>query len=154
MPCMLYRAEGTYESLQKALRVGFWGICVGNAADTEYDDRTGIGPIGDALFKSGVARDSLFIRTSVIPDYESLIPTTIQAHGIIVNSLCSLNLTCVDCLLLNLPDEPEDYETTIAMWSIMEDAVRDGSAQQLGLSNVASLEQLKRLYAETALKPA
>eukprot|EP00746_Dinoflagellata_sp_MGD_P007406 gnl/MRDRNA2_/MRDRNA2_114641_c0_seq1.p1 gnl/MRDRNA2_/MRDRNA2_114641_c0~~gnl/MRDRNA2_/MRDRNA2_114641_c0_seq1.p1 ORF type:complete len:574 (-),score=89.35 gnl/MRDRNA2_/MRDRNA2_114641_c0_seq1:8-1729(-) len=158
MPRLIYttvsQKESTEVHVQSAVRGGFRGIQTASQP-TQYSE-AGVGAALTSLFASGIERSSLFIQTSVNPEFAAELgkgfPIGQQVEMSIKRSLSNLGLDFVDSLLLDSP-YPEHDQTQEA-WRAMEDAVQAGLVRQLGISNVNSLEKLERLYLDATLKPA
>lgn len=144
----------------------FEGIVVG-AVQAGYKglDTSGEPGIREALatLKAlGVNRSSVFIQAKLNPlhaanDYpgESI---KRQVELTILNTLIELGTDYVDSLLLHAPDNGEPpyptHNETMKAWRAMEEAVRNGFARQLGISNVMNHKELRKIYADAELKPA
>eukprot|EP00747_Dinoflagellata_sp_TGD_P006526 gnl/TRDRNA2_/TRDRNA2_116188_c2_seq4.p1 gnl/TRDRNA2_/TRDRNA2_116188_c2~~gnl/TRDRNA2_/TRDRNA2_116188_c2_seq4.p1 ORF type:complete len:447 (+),score=66.89 gnl/TRDRNA2_/TRDRNA2_116188_c2_seq4:103-1443(+) len=163
MPRMIFRTackDESTEALTKcaessvlgAVRAGFHGIDTAFATD-RGNTEPGVGAALASLFASGVERDSLFIQTKVNADYyQEGADISKQVQLSILDSLSDLGLDYVDSLILHWPSL--EHDQTMEAWRAMEDAVQAGLVRQIGISNVATLEALQKVYADATLKPA
>eukprot|EP00746_Dinoflagellata_sp_MGD_P005496 gnl/MRDRNA2_/MRDRNA2_110637_c0_seq1.p1 gnl/MRDRNA2_/MRDRNA2_110637_c0~~gnl/MRDRNA2_/MRDRNA2_110637_c0_seq1.p1 ORF type:complete len:541 (+),score=96.09 gnl/MRDRNA2_/MRDRNA2_110637_c0_seq1:96-1625(+) len=158
MPRFLYGTawckDSTEDLVVSAVRAGFQGIDTANTHYFRYDE-VGVGKGLESLFASGIARDSLFIQTKVNPDYAKElnpdVPIAKQVELSIARSLSNLRLEFIDSLLLHMPYQ--SHEQTMEAWRAMEKAARAGSVRHLGISNLVSLKQLRKVYKHAKLKP-
>eukprot|EP00746_Dinoflagellata_sp_MGD_P067582 gnl/MRDRNA2_/MRDRNA2_27900_c0_seq2.p1 gnl/MRDRNA2_/MRDRNA2_27900_c0~~gnl/MRDRNA2_/MRDRNA2_27900_c0_seq2.p1 ORF type:complete len:444 (+),score=66.07 gnl/MRDRNA2_/MRDRNA2_27900_c0_seq2:145-1476(+) len=147
------KKERTENLVLNAMRAGFRGV------DASSGRGAGEPLVGEALqwlFNFGATRDKVFVQTKFNPKFASKLyrfdPIDLQVAYSIDESLHNLELEFVDSLVLQKPYA--EHSETMEAWHAMERAVEDGRVKQLGISNVESLEQLQRLYAEATLKPA
>ena len=127
-------------SVSKALEVGYRHI------DTAavYGNEEGV---GEAIAKSGIARDELFVTTKVWNSdqgYDS-------ALAALDASLGRLGLDYVDLYLVHWPAPARDLY--VETWKALEKAYADGKARSIGVSNFQP-NHLHRLQAECTVPPA
>eukprot|EP00747_Dinoflagellata_sp_TGD_P119439 gnl/TRDRNA2_/TRDRNA2_173012_c4_seq4.p1 gnl/TRDRNA2_/TRDRNA2_173012_c4~~gnl/TRDRNA2_/TRDRNA2_173012_c4_seq4.p1 ORF type:complete len:651 (+),score=88.24 gnl/TRDRNA2_/TRDRNA2_173012_c4_seq4:264-1955(+) len=154
MPRLVYSVMSqkvdTQDLVLSAVNAGFRGLQTDGGAK-ELD----VGAALSQLKSSGVARDSLFIQSSVNPDYnvesKQTQSITQQVQESIQNSLSDMQLEYIDSLVLQFP-YPE-HEQTMEAWRAMEDAVRAGLVRQLGIAHVP-FSQLTKMYNDVVVKPA
>jgi diketogulonate reductase-like aldo/keto reductase len=104
--------------------------------------------VGDAIRKSGVRRDELFVQTKMwISDYGY--DSGLRACDV---SLRKLGLDYVDLYLLHQP-MPHEWERTVAAYKAMEKLLADGRVRAIGVSNF-SPKHLADLRARMDVVPA
>lgn len=120
--------EEATQSVLTALELGYRHIDTARAYENEES-------VGQAIKQSGVARDELFITTKLWNDSH----TYDLAAKAIDESLLKLNLDYLDLYLIHWPN-PVSYrdnweEANAESWRAMEDAVKAGKINSLGVSN-------------------
>jgi elongation factor 3 len=146
--------ENTEACVLNAVRAGFKGLdTVGQPSDNK---EVAVGAALAELFKTGVKRESLFIQVQVNPKYAAELnpsePVQKQVEMSIAASLKALGLEYLDSVVLH--SAYPEHEDTMAAWGAMESAVNSGSVKQLGIWNVVSLSQLRKIYQQATVKPA
>lgn len=156
-PRLLYgtawKAERTAELVGKALQLGFRAIDTA-CQPLHYNERG----VGQALQHAAVARHELFVQTKFSPlqskdtcPFDTTLAWSEQVAKSMEISLGNLGTGYVDSLLLHVP--LQSLEETLQVWRAMEAQVASGSAKQLGVSNLYSLDMLRALYSEATVKP-
>jgi 2,5-diketo-D-gluconate reductase A len=102
--------------------------------------------VGEAIVRSGVPRDEIFITTKLNnPDHGY--DATLKAFD---TSLSKLGIDVLDLYLIHWPmPKRNDYVET---WKAFEKLYADGRVRSIGVSNFA-IHHLNRLDAETEVKP-
>lgn len=132
-------AEGTAEAAGTALKTGYRHL------DTAaiYGNEAGI---GEAVRKSGLSRDEIFVTTKLWNDNQGY-DTTLKAFD---ESMQKLGLDYVDLYLIHWPAPKRDrYLDT---WRAFLKLKEDGRIRSVGVSNFAE-EHLQRLIDETGVTP-
>lgn len=132
--------EKASESVSKAIETGYRLIDTAKV----YGNEVGV---GDALAKTNIAREDLFITTKVWnadQGYEE----TLTAFD---TSLEKLRLDYVDLYLIHWPT-PE-YDTYIETYKALEKLYKDGRTKSIGVCNF-DIEHLERLMDECDIVPA
>ncbi|CDQ21439.1 Aldo/keto reductase [Halobacillus karajensis] len=127
-------------AVTKALETGYRSIDTAAIYGNEKQ-------VGEAIRKSGVARDELFITTKVWntdQGYEN----TLKAFE---TSLDKLGLDYVDLYLIHWPT-PE-YDEYVETYKALEQLKKDGKVKAIGVCNF-DIDHLQRLLDECEIKPA
>jgi diketogulonate reductase-like aldo/keto reductase len=104
--------------------------------------------VGEAIHRSGVDRDEVFIETKVwISDYGS--DETLHAFD---KSAGKLGVEQIDLLILHQP-LPTAFDRTIAAYKALETLLGEGKVRAIGVSNFLP-DYLEQLLAETEVVPA
>lgn len=125
----------TVEAVRTALDVGYRHIDTAQM----YGNEAGI---GQAVEKSGLPRDEVFITTKLHNDRHGHDP----AIAALEESLEKLGTDHVDLYLIHWPMPPENRY--VETWTAFEKLLEDGRARAIGVSNVGSA-QLERLAERT-----
>ena len=133
--------EETVAAVTTALETGYRHVDTAAAYGNERE-------VGEAIHRSGLARDEVFIETKVwINDfgYDETLHAFDKAVG-------KLGVDRLDLLILHqaLPDE---FELTIGAYKALEKLYADGRVRAIGVSNFMP-EHLGRLLADTEVVPA
>ncbi|NDK89464.1 aldo/keto reductase [Gordonia desulfuricans] len=132
--------EDTAEATLTALEIGYRHI---DTAQMYGNERQ----VGEALAKSGISRDEVFITTKLnnsFHDYDAALAETDR-------SLERLGVDAVDLYLIHWPmPGVGDFVQT---WKALEKVYADGKARAIGVSNFQAAH-LERLFAETDVVPA
>lgn len=99
--------------------------------------------LGEAIKKSGVKRESLFVTTKLAPGSGS----DVRAH--FEESLKKLDLDYVDLYLIHFPGK----NNVVQQWKEMEKIYESGKAKAVGVSNFR-VTDLEAILKESKLKPA
>ncbi|WP_252255540.1 aldo/keto reductase [Lysobacter capsici] len=133
--------EATAAAVQDALRVGYRLVDTAAAYANERE-------VGEALRRSGLARDDLFIETKVwISDYGY--DATLHAFD---KSAGKLGVDRLDLLLLHQPLTSR-FDLTVGAYKALEKLLADGKVRAIGVSNFMP-QVLRRLLTETSVVPA
>lgn len=119
----LITGDACIEVIKKAIEVGYRHIDTASAYKNELE-------IGQAIRKSNVNREELFITSKVWKDsmgYEN----TLQSFD---NTLKNLNLEYVDLFLIHWPKNNDD-KLNIETWKALEKIYKEGKAKNIGVSN-------------------
>ncbi len=133
--------DETTVAVEGALRVGYRHI------DTAagYANERGV---GEALRRSGISRDQLFIETKIwINDYGY--DETLHGFG---KSAAKLGLDTIDLLLLHQPLSSA-FERTLGAYRALEKLLGDGKVRAIGVSNFMP-HHLEKLLPEVDVVPA
>lgn len=161
MPRMLYgcawKKEKTKKLVLRALRNGFQGF--DTAAQPKHYNEAGAGEALHAFLKEQdeVQREDLFVQTKVNRSHSATLVEEgasigDQVRASVAASLVNLKTSYVDSLVLHSPYSKR--KDTLEAWRAMEQAVDQGQARQLGISNVKSLEDLQYLHSKARIKPS
>ena len=160
MPKIMYgtawKKEQTTRLVMEALKAGFRGI------DTACQPKHYAEPlVGDALTRSGIKREALFVQTKFTPiagqdpdtvPYDKDASLSEQVAQSFEVSKKNLKTSYIDSLLLHSPLFP--FSHLLSVWQAMEALYKRSEVLQLGISNCYDLEVLKRLYREAEIKPS
>lgn len=131
----------TTDAVTAALQTGYRLIDTAAA----YGNERGV---GDAIRKSGLARDEVFIETKVwISDYGY--DQTLHAFE---KSIRKLGVDQIDLLLLHQA-LPGEFDKTLNAYRALETLLADGKVRAIGVSNFMR-SHLDALLAETEVVPA
>ncbi|ROZ98241.1 aldo/keto reductase [Gordonia sp. OPL2] len=133
--------EETTTAVETALEVGYRHIDTAAA----YLNERGV---GDAIRRSGIDRDELFIETKVwITDYGY--DSTLHAYD---KAAGKLDLEQIDLLILHQA-LPGEFDLTIDAYKALERLLADGKVRAIGVSNFMP-DHLERLLDATSVVPA
>jgi hypothetical protein len=133
--------DETTAAVETALRVGYRHIDTAAA----YANERGV---GDAIRRSGVDRDDVFIETKVwISDYGY--DQTLHAFD---KSAGKLGVDQIDLLILHQA-LPSRFDLTIDAYKALETLLADGKVRAIGVSNFIP-DHLEQLLATTTVIPA
>jgi diketogulonate reductase-like aldo/keto reductase len=133
--------EQTVTAVQTALEVGYRHIDTAAAYGNERE-------VGEAIRRSGVDRDEVFIETKVgISDYRY--DATLHAF---TKSAKKLGVDQIDLLILHQA-MPSVFDQTIQSYQALEKLLADGAVRAIGVSNFKPI-RLDALLAETTIMPA
>lgn len=133
--------EQTVEAVAEALNVGYRLIDTAASYGNERE-------VGDAIRRSGVDRNELFVETKIwISDYGY--DETLQAFD---KSAGKLGVDRIDLLLLHQA-LPGDFDRTVQAYKALETLLADGRVRAIGVSNFMA-EHLVALAEETNVVPA
>ncbi len=133
--------DATAVAVDTALRVGYRHIDTAAA----YLNERGV---GEAIARSGIPRDQLFVETKVwISDYgyDQTLHAFDKAAG-------KLGLDTLDLLILHQP-LPTAFDRTVAAYHALETLLADGKVRAIGVSNFMP-EHLDHLLAQATVVPA
>jgi diketogulonate reductase-like aldo/keto reductase len=133
--------EAATTAVEEAIRLGYRHIDTAAAYGNERE-------VGEAIRRSGIARDEIFIETKIwISDYgydETL-------HGF-EKSAAKLGVDQIDLLLLHQP-LGSAFDRTLGAYRALETLLAEQRVRAIGISNFMP-EHLGRLLAETTIVPA
>lgn len=133
--------QQTIDAVGVALRTGYRHIDTAAAYGNERE-------AGEAIRRSGLPRDQIFIETKVwITDYGY--DATLHAFD---KAVGKLGVEHLDLLILHQPLTTE-FDLTICAYKALEKLYADGAVRAIGVSNFMRLD-LERLRAETEIVPA
>jgi len=129
----------TTGAVQSALETGYRLIDTAAAYGNERE-------VGEAIRRSGIARDEVFIETKVwISDYGY--DATLHAFE---KSVRKLGVARLDLLLLHQP-LPSAFDRTLDAYRALETLLRDGQVRSIGVSNFMPDHLAKLLDAATVV---
>jgi diketogulonate reductase-like aldo/keto reductase len=128
--------DETYNAVRWALELGYRHIDTAQAYGNEES-------VGRALSDSGVARDEVFITTKFFPRARSGDPAA-EAE----KSCARLGVDQVDLYLIHWPEGGPTWA-----WPGMQQAVENGHAKSIGISNF-DIDEMDALLAEADIRPA
>ncbi len=151
-----WKEDATENLIVAAFKIGFRAIDTANQRK-HYDETA----VGNALIKSGLAREQLFLQTKFtyvhgqdhrLP-YDPQADYRTQVRQSFQSSLHHLQTDYIDSYLLHGPSThrglaPTDWQ----VWKEMETIQEEGKITYIGISNV-DLGQIKELYEKAAVKP-
>ncbi len=133
--------EETVAAVTTALEVGYRHVDTAAAYFNEKE-------VGEAIRRSGLARDEVFVETKVwISDYGY--EQTLHAFD---KSAQKLGVEQIDLLILHQA-LPGEFDLTLDAYRALEELLADGAVRAIGVSNFMP-EHLTRLLAETSVVPA
>ncbi|GAA1639681.1 aldo/keto reductase [Georgenia ruanii] len=133
--------EETVAAVGAALETGYRHVDTAAAYGNERE-------VGEAIRRSGLGRDDVFIETKVwITDYGY--EPTLHAFD---KSAGKLGVDRIDLLILHQA-LPGEFERTIDAYRALEKLLADGAVRAIGVSNFMP-RHLDRLLAETEVVPA
>jgi diketogulonate reductase-like aldo/keto reductase len=133
--------EETTASVETALRVGYRLIDTAAAYGNERE-------VGEAIRRSGLAREEVFIETKIwIRDYG--LDATLHAFE---KSAGKLGVDQLDLLILHQA-LPSRFDLTLEAYRALESLLADGKVGAIGVSNFMP-EHVDALLAETSVVPA
>ncbi len=163
LPSFMYgtawKKEATAHLVQLAVTAGFRAIDTANQL-IHYQEAL-VGDALQALAKTGIARDTLFLQTKFTPvngqdhrtPYDAKADLTTQVRQSFDSSLTHLHTDYLDSYVLHGPYSRRglgaaDWE----VWASMEGLYQAGKTKMIGISNVTA-EQLTLLCAQAKVKP-
>jgi diketogulonate reductase-like aldo/keto reductase len=133
--------EQTVDAVSKALRVGYRLIDTAAAYGNERE-------VGEAIRRSNLARDDMFIETKVwISDYGH--DETLHAFD---KAAGKLGVEAIDLLILHQA-VPADFDRTVTAYQALEQLLAQGKVRAIGVSNFMP-EHLAALAEQTSIVPA
>jgi 2,5-diketo-D-gluconate reductase A len=130
----------TEELVSIALEAGYRHIDTAQA----YRNEQGV---GDAVRKSAISRDALFITTKLWNPNQPVD----RAMASFDESLEKLQLDYVDLFLIHWPQPM--FDEYVDAWKVLEKIQSEGRAKSIGVSNF-NVDHLQRLFDETGTVPA
>jgi 2,5-diketo-D-gluconate reductase A len=136
------RPQDTAEAVTTALEAGYRHIDTAQMYGNERE-------VGEAISKSGIARDELFITTKLSNGAHR--PQ--DARAAFADSLTALGVDYVDLFLIHWP-LPTRYDGDyVSTWNTLEEFYREGRARSIGVSNFQP-HHLRRIHTECEITPA
>ncbi|WP_200933743.1 MULTISPECIES: aldo/keto reductase [unclassified Microbacterium] len=133
--------EETVDAVSTALATGYRLIDTAAAYGNERE-------VGEAIRRTGIARDEVFIETKVwISDFG--FDETLHAFE---KSTGKLGVDQLDLLILHQA-LPTRFDLTLGAYKALETLLADGRVRAIGVSNFM-VEHLEKLAAETSIVPA
>lgn len=133
--------DETVDAVSSALETGYRLIDTAAAYGNERE-------VGEAIRRSGIARDEIFIETKVwISDFGY--DETLHAFE---KSTGKLGVDQLDLLILHQA-LPSRFDLTTGAYKALETLLADGRVRAIGVSNFM-VEHLEKLAAETSVVPA
>ncbi|MBI1970339.1 aldo/keto reductase [Candidatus Woesearchaeota archaeon] len=152
-----WKEDATEKLVLAALKAGFRAIDTANQRK-HYNEAA----VGNAIIKSGIARDQLFLQTKFtyvdgqdhrVP-YDPHADYATQVRQSFQSSLQHLQTDYIDSYILHGPSAYVGLTTADwQAWGQMEKIHQEKKAHHLGASNV-NLGQVQELYEKAAVKPA
>ena len=133
--------DETVDAVSTALETGYRLIDTAAAYGNERE-------VGEAIRRTGIARDEIFIETKVwISDFGY--DETLHAFE---KSIGKLGVDQLDLLILHQA-LPTRFDLTLGAYKALETLLADGRVRAIGVSNFM-VEHLEKLAAETSIVPA
>lgn len=154
-----WKKKHTEDLVRNALQYGFRGV--DTACQPKHYDEAGVGAGITACLTKGLSRADLYLQTKFTPvqghdpnhvPYDPKARLAEQVAQSFKASLCNLQTSYIDCLVLHSP--MADARQSTEVWQAMEAIFEAGGAKQLGISNCYSPEYLELLYRSARVKPA
>ena len=116
--------------------------------------------VRDTITAGVVRRDELFLQTKFTPvrgqdpetvPYDPRLPLQQQVRASFEKSLINLQTDYIDSLILHSP--LPTVEETMEVWSVFEELYEARRVRNIGISNLYSLPDLRRIYQSAKIKP-
>lgn len=131
--------EEVVTTVTKAFEVGYRSIDTAAA----YENERGV---GEAIAKSNIPREKLFITTKV-RNADQGYENTLKAFD---KSLAKLGLDYIDLYIIHWPMPA--YDEYVETYQALEKLYHDGKVKAIGVSNF-NIEHLERIFSECKVKP-
>lgn len=134
--------------VNEALKVGYLHIDTAQA----YGNERGI---GEAVRKSKIARDKLFITSKIKAEYKD----KKSAEDSINTSLKTMGLDYLDLMLIHSPQpwnsfrNGDYFKENIEVYQVLESALKAGKVRAIGVSNFLQ-KDLENIFKNCSVKPA
>ena len=129
------KGHETENAVSSALKIGYRLIDTAALYGNEQD-------VGNAIRKSGVAREEIFVTTKLHP------ATLFNIEKAFDKSLQSLGLKYIDLYLIHIPTFRKK-----SIWKVLEKIYRQGRVRAIGVSNFTT-KDLKNLLESAEIIPA
>lgn len=129
------KGHETENAVLSALKIGYRLIDTAALYGNEQD-------VGNAIRKSGIAREEIFATTKLHP------ATLFNIEKAFAKSLQALGLKYIDLYLIHIPTFRKK-----SIWNVLEKIYREGRIRAMGVSNF-TIKDLDNLLASTEIIPA
>lgn len=165
MPRMIYgtawKNEHTTDLVKKAVLSGFKGI--DTASQPRHYSEALVGKaLAELRDEAKISRADLFIQTKFTSlsgqdinkplPYDPKAPFREQVLQSFATSQRNLQTDYIDSLVLHSP--MPTHAQTMEVWRAFEELQKQGKVRQLGISNIYKLEEFKKIYQESTVKPS
>jgi diketogulonate reductase-like aldo/keto reductase len=144
----MMRNQEAAQAVQEAIKIGYRHIDTAQA----YANESGV---GEAIKKSGIARDEVFVTTKLAAEIKSYD----MALGAIDESLRTMGLEYIDMMIIHSPKPWREFHGTNhyfegnrEAWKALEEAYQAGKLKVIGLSNFEH-EDIDNILSSCAVKP-
>ncbi|TLD83286.1 aldo/keto reductase [Helicobacter sp. MIT 11-5569] len=138
--------------IKEALEIGYRHIDTAQS----YGNERGVGAsVCEAMQKSGIARDKLFITSKIRAEYKD----KKSAADSIDTSLKTMGLDYLDLMLIHSPQPWKSFRNgdyfseNVEVFSALEDAQKSGKLRAIGVSNFLK-KDLENIFKHCSIKPA
>ncbi len=136
-------------AVQNALKIGYRHIDTAQAYQNEHG-------IGDAIRKSGIAREDVFVTSKIAAEYK----TYEEAKASIEKTLEDIGLDYLDLMLIHSPQPWNKvnqssyryFKENRAVWRALEDAYKEGKFRAIGVSNF-QIDDIENIWNSSEIKP-
>lgn len=136
-------------AVQNALKIGYRHIDTAQAYQNEHG-------IGDAIRKSGIAREDVFVTSKIAAEYK----TYEEAKASIEKTLEDIGLDYLDLMLIHSPQPWNKvnqssyryFKENRAVWKALEDAYKEGKFRAIGVSNF-QIDDIENIWNSSEIKP-
>lgn len=136
-------------AVQNALKIGYRHIDTAQAYQNEHG-------IGDAIRKSGIAREDIFVTSKIAAEYK----TYEEAKASIEKTLEDIGLDYLDLMLIHSPQPWSKvnqssyryFKENRAVWRALEDAYKEGKFRAIGVSNF-QIDDIENIWNSSEIKP-
>ncbi len=136
-------------AVQNALKIGYRHIDTAQAYQNEHG-------IGDAIRKSGIAREDIFVTSKIAAEYK----TYEKAKASIEKNLEDIGLDYLDLMLIHSPQPWNKvnqssyryFKENRAVWRALEDAYKEGKFRAIGVSNF-QIGDIENIWNSSEIKP-
>jgi diketogulonate reductase-like aldo/keto reductase len=154
-----WKKEDTAKYVHDAVVAGFRFI--DTACQPKHYNEVGVGNGWTAAAQElGLARHDIWIQTKFTPysgqdpdnlPYDPELPVADQARKSLEVSLKNLHTDYLDSWVLHSPYQ--QFDDTMNVWRVMEEAIDNGKVKQIGISNCYDIDTLGTLYSQARHKP-
>lgn len=136
------------QAVSTAIKIGYRHIDTAQA----YQNEAGV---GEGIRTSGIKREDIFVTTKLAAEVKSYD----QAVASIENSLKTMGLDYIDCMLIHSPKpwmeyqgEDHYFEGNQEAWRALEDAYKAGKLRSIGVSNFKKVD-IDNILESCTVKP-